>query len=86
MLRTLLIEGGLFLTPFVLYALLLLVTRGSILPAEWSPRMMGVLSVIAIALMALGLLAFEHGRGAPPGTRYIPAEVKDGVLVPGRFE
>lgn len=86
MVRTVLIELALFLSPFVLYGALLLATKGSVVPAHWSPRVLGVLGLIALILMAGGLVVFESGRGAPAGTRYIPAEMRDGVFVPGRYE
>lgn len=86
MVRTVLIELALFLTPFVLYGALLLATKGSVVPAHWSPRVLGALGLAALILMVAGLVVFESGRGAPAGTRYIPAEVRDGVFVPGRYE
>ncbi len=86
MARTILIELALFLTPFVLYGALLLATKGSVVPAHWSPRVLAALGAVAIILMALGLVVFEGGRGAPAGTRYIPAEMRDGVFIPGRYE
>lgn len=86
MLRTVLVELALFLTPFVLYGLLLLVTRGSFVPAHWSARALVLLSVSAIALMIGGLFFFERGRSAPPGSHYVPAQIRDGKFVPGRFE
>lgn len=86
MVRTVLIELALFLTPFVLYGALLLATKGSVVPEHWSPRVLAALGVVALLLMAAGLAVFEGGRGAPAGTRYIPAEVRDGVFVPGRYE
>lgn len=86
MVRTILIELALFLTPFVLYGALLIATKGSVVPEHWSPRALAIVSAAALALMALGLVVFEHGRSADPGARYVPAQVKDGVFVPGHFE
>ncbi|MEW6255087.1 MAG: DUF6111 family protein [Pseudomonadota bacterium] len=86
MIRTLLIEGALFLTPFALYAILLLATRGSLLPANWSTRAVAVCALCAIVLMAAGLYLFEGDASAPPGSRYVPAEIRDGVFHPGRYE
>ncbi|MBN8916017.1 MAG: hypothetical protein J0I31_10490, partial [Rhizobiales bacterium] len=45
-----------------------------------------VTAAAAVALVALGLFFFEHGRVAPPGAHYVPAQTKDGVFVPGHFE
>ncbi len=86
MLRTFAVELALFVTPFVLYAVVLLLTRGSLVPAHWSPLSLALLSVAAIALMAGGLVMFESGRSAAPGSRYVPAQTKDGEFVPGHFE
>lgn len=86
MLRSLLIELGLFLTPFVLYAALLIATRGSPVPANWSVGALAGVSAAAVALVVLGLFLFEHGQMAKPGAHYVPAQVKDGAFVPGHFE
>ncbi|TCT02166.1 DUF6111 family protein [Aquabacter spiritensis] len=86
MIRTLLIEAALFLTPFVIYGAILMATRGSLVPANWSARAVLVCALAAVALMALGLFVFEADKGAPPGSRYVPAQMKDGVFVPGRYE
>ena len=86
MIRTLLIEFALFLTPFVVYGALMLATRGTLVPEHWSARTLALLSVAAIALMIVGLVVFEYGRNAPPGSRYVPAEMRDGQFVPGHFE
>lgn len=86
MIRSLLIELALFLAPFVIYGALMLATRGSLVPENWSARALALLSVAAIALMVAGLFVFEHGRSADPGKRYVPAEMRDGQFVPGHFE
>ena len=86
MARSLLIELALFLTPFLLYGALLLATKGSVVPANWSPRALAVAAVAAVGLVALGLFLFEHDRVAPSGAHYVPAQTKDGAFVPGHFE
>ncbi|MEP9354053.1 DUF6111 family protein [Xanthobacter sp. KR7-65] len=86
MARSILIELALFLTPFVLYGALLLATKGSVVPAHWSPRALALVAASAVVLVVLGLFVFEHGRVAPPGSHYVPAQTKDGVFVPGHFE
>ncbi len=86
MLRTVLVELALFLTPFVLYGALLIATKGSVVPEYWSPRALAALVVVALALVALGLLLFEGGRSPPPGSHYVPAETRDGRFVPGHYE
>ncbi|MDI4658051.1 DUF6111 family protein [Xanthobacter autotrophicus] len=86
MLRSFLVEFALFLTPFVLYGALLLATKGSVVPEHWSPRALALVVAAALVLVIAGLFVFEHGHMAPPGSRYVPAQMKDGVFVPGRFE
>lgn len=86
MLRTFLVELALFLTPFILYGLLLLVTRGSFVPEHWSPRALTLLSLSAIVLMIAGLFVFERERSSPPGSRYVPAHMENGTFMPGHFE
>lgn len=86
MVRSLLLELGLFLTPFVLYAALLIATRGSVVPEHWSLGALVGVTAAAVALVVLGLFLFEHGHVAPPGSRYVPAQTKDGVFVPGHYE
>lgn len=86
MLRTFAIEIGLFLTPFALYGLLLLVTRGAVVPQAVPTRTMIGLTVAALALVVAGLMLFNDGRHSQPGQRYVPAHMENGVFVPGRFE
>ncbi|QRG08828.1 hypothetical protein EZH22_11415 [Xanthobacter dioxanivorans] len=86
MLRSVVIELGLFLTPFVLYAALLFATKGSVVPEHWSAKALAGVATAAVALAVVGLFLFEHGRTAPPGSRYVPAQTRDGVFVPGHFE
>jgi len=86
MLRTVLVELGLFLTPFILYAALLIATKGSVVPKHWSPQALVALVVVALGLAVAGLFLFEGGRLAPPGSHYVPAETRDGKFVPGHFE
>ncbi|MBA4789639.1 MAG: DUF6111 family protein [Pseudomonadota bacterium] len=86
MIRTILIEAALFLAPFVFYSVILLATRGSLVPANWSARAVGVCALLAVAFMALGLAMFEGEASAPPGSRYVPAEMRDGVFRPGHYE
>jgi hypothetical protein len=84
MIRIVLQELSLFLTPFLLWALLLALKRRRILdPQHWS----GVTMTLAIAGFVLaigGLLAFglfgERHQGA-----YVPPHMENGRLVPGEF-
>lgn len=75
-----LLEIALFLTPLGAYALWrTTVARGQDGP---SPRVLAML--LAGLLLFGGVLAWfgVHDR-LPPGARYIPAELRDGQVVPG---
>lgn len=85
MMRSVLIEIGLFLAPFAVYALVLFVSRRQIVhPDAWALRRVGVLAAIAVLLVIASLVYLAHFAGAPPGSTYTPAHVEDGRLVPGR--
>jgi hypothetical protein len=84
MIRPLLTEFALFLTPFVLYALYVCATHEGVLDVKaWSiPRLMG-LSISALVLVIISLVLLAQFGGAPPGSTYIPAHMENGRLVPG---
>lgn len=86
MIRTILVETALFLTPFVIYGIVLYSLRGSIVPEHWSPRALAICAVCAVVLMAGGLFLFEWDRGSPPGSVYVPAHMENGVFVPGQYK
>jgi hypothetical protein len=84
--RTVLDPLALFLSPFAVYALYLLLRARYPLEVEhWTRRRVSVMTLIGLATAVLGLIAVNafapRGRGV-----YIPARVENGVLVPGRFE
>ncbi len=84
MIRPVLTEIGLFLTPFVLYAIFLMATRAGVLhPEAWRLRRVAVLAVASLALMAASFVLLAQFSGAPPGSTYVPAHVENGRLVPG---
>jgi Family of unknown function (DUF6111) len=84
MIRPILTEIGLFLTPFVLYAAFLLATRAGLLhPDSWPLRRIAILLMISLLLMVASFLALAQFSGAPPGSTYVPAHVEGGKFVPG---
>jgi hypothetical protein len=84
MIRPLLTEIGLFVTPFVLYAAFLLATRAGLLQAAaWTPRRLASLVIASLVLMVGSFLALAQFSGAPPGSTYVPAHVENGKFVPG---
>jgi hypothetical protein len=81
------IEVALFLAPFILYALFLWATREGILhPDRWRPPVLGLLSLVAIALTAVGFVLIAEYTGAPAGSTYVPAHLENGQLVPGTLK
>ncbi len=86
MIRPVLTEIALFLAPFVLYALFLVVTRARLIdPASWPPRVLFWLTGTALALMIVSFIVLANFSGAPPGSTYEPARIEDGKFVPGRL-
>jgi hypothetical protein len=85
--RLLSIEVALFLAPFVAYALFLWAVRqGLVHPKEWAPRVLVVLTLIAVALTAVGFVLIAEFGGAPAGSTYVPAHIENGKLVPGTMK
>jgi hypothetical protein len=84
MIRPVLIEIALFLTPFVVYAIFLWATRSGVLkPDAWSVPRIAWLVIAAFVLMIGSFLVLAQWGGSPPGSTYIPAHVEDGRFVPG---
>lgn len=84
MIRPALTEIGLFLTPFVLYAVFLVATRAGIFdPSAWTIRRLATLLIASLVLVIASFLILAHFSGAPPGANYVPAHIENGKLVPG---
>jgi hypothetical protein len=76
-----------FLLPFAGYAAWLIATRGTAGSAtDWPVRTVGYLAITGAAILVASLVAFTTFSGAPPGSRYMPAKIQNGRLVPGHFE
>lgn len=84
MIRPVLTEVGIFLVPFAVYALFLVLTRaGALNPASWPGAVILRLVVCACALGVGSLLFFVRFSGAPAHSTYEPARLENGRLVPG---
>jgi hypothetical protein len=83
MIRPIATEIGLFLTPFVLYAVFLVATRAGLLqPAAWTlPRVAGLV-IASLVLMIGSFLVLAQFGGAAPGSTYVPAHIEGGKFVP----
>ena len=73
--------------PFGIYAGWMFVTRGTVGTAnDWPIRTITWLAIGGAVLMVIAVIVFLQFDGAPPGSIYVPAQIIDGVLVPGHFE
>jgi hypothetical protein len=84
MIRPILTEIGLFLTPFVLYAAFLLATRAGLLQSSaWTMRRLAALAIASLVLVIGSFVVLARFSGAPPGSTYVPAHIEEGKFVPG---
>ena len=86
MIRPVLTELALFVTPFAVYALFLLVTNAAVFErSSWSPKVLASLAIVALILMLGSFVYLSHFSGSPPGSTYEPAHVDErGNFVPGQ--
>ena len=84
MIRQIAIEIGLFLVPFVLYALFLAITNAGVLqPKAWRLSRLAALLIASLLLMFGSFLILAQFSCAPPGSTYVPAHVENGKFIPG---
>jgi hypothetical protein len=84
MIRPILIELLLFLTPFAAYAFLLWARNHGVFdPESWPLPTVAGLTITALLLMGASAIIAAQFSGAPPGSTYVPAHVENGRLVPG---
>jgi hypothetical protein len=84
MIRTIFTETALFASPFAAYALFLWATRAGVIDTtSWTPRVLGWLTIVALAAVIAGFIAIAEFSGAGPGAVYVPAHVENGRLIPG---
>jgi hypothetical protein len=87
MIRPLLVELLLFITPFAAYAFLLWAkSHGVFDPESWPLRTVAGLTAAALVLMGISAIVTAQISGAPPGSTYVPAHVEGGRLVPGQTQ
>jgi Family of unknown function (DUF6111) len=85
MIRPVATELVLFLTPFVVYAIFLVATRVQVFDiTSWPPKTLATLAIVALVFMLGSFLLIAHFSGAPPGSKYEPAHMENGVFVPGQ--
>jgi hypothetical protein len=84
MIRSIATEVLLFATPFVLYAVFLWATRaGVMVPEAWPVSRVIAIAILACLLVIGSFVYLANFSGAPPGSTYIPAHIKNGKFVPG---
>jgi len=85
MARTIFTEFGLFIAPFAVYAVVLLMMRKDARDREhWGAKAVAWLALAGILLVAASLVWFAHYGGYKPGSTYVPAYIdKDGKFHPG---
>ncbi len=84
MIRPALTEIGVFLIPFVVYALFLVATRSGLMKtSSWPVIIVARLLVGSLLLVVLSLILLAQFSGAPPNSTYFPAHIENGKLVPG---
>ena len=84
--RALIEPLALFLSPFAIYAVYLVMRARYPLAVEhWTRGRVSLMALIGVAVAFAGLIAMEilapRGQGL-----YIPAHIENGVLVPGRIQ
>jgi Family of unknown function (DUF6111) len=84
MIRPVLTEVGIFLIPFVAYALFLVATRAGVFTSSsWPAHLIAKLVLGSLLLVVISFILLAHFSGAPPNSTYVPAHIEDGKLVPG---
>jgi len=85
--RLIAFDAVFFLLPFAVYAVWLFATRGTMRNrSDWPVKTLAILALVGLGLLIGAVVALTQFTGAPPGSKYIPAHLDNGVLVPGRFE
>ena len=84
MIRPVLTEVGIFLIPFVAYALFLVATRAGVFTSSsWPGHLIAKLVLGSLLLVVLSFVLLAQFSGAPPDSTYVPAHIENGKLVPG---
>lgn len=84
MMRPVLMELGIFLIPFAIYAAFLIANRVDFMvAASWPAHVVKRLTLAALLLVVVSFILLARFSGAPPDSTYIPAHIENGRLVPG---
>lgn len=84
MIRPILTEVGIFLIPFVLFAISLVLSRKKVFERKsWPVRVFAWLAIAGFILTIISLVMFAHLSGNTPDSTYVPATMEDGKLLHG---
>ena len=84
MIRPAFTEVGIFLIPFVVYAMFLIATRsGLLVQSSWPVHIIAKLALGSLLLVIVSFILLAHFSGASPDSTYIPAHIENGKFVPG---
>jgi Family of unknown function (DUF6111) len=84
MIRPAFTEIGIFLIPFVVYALFLFATRsGLLLQTSWPVPVIARLALGSLMLVVISFILLARFSGGAPDSTYVPAHIENGKLVPG---
>ena len=84
MIRPAFSEVGIFLIPFVVYALFLIATHSGVLvQSSWPLHLIGKLLLGSLILVVISFILLANFSGSAPNSTYIPAHIENGRLVPG---
>jgi hypothetical protein len=84
MIRPAFTEIGIFLIPFVVYALFLFATRsGLLLQTSWPVPVIARLALGSLLLVVVSFILLAHFSGGAPNSTYVPAHLEHGKFVPG---
>jgi hypothetical protein len=84
MIRPAFTEVGIFLIPFVVYALFLIATRsGLLVQSSWPVHIIAKLALGSLLLVIVSFVLLAHFSGASPDSTYVPAHIENGRFVPG---
>ncbi|ADZ69592.1 DUF6111 family protein [Polymorphum gilvum] len=86
MVRVIFTHLVLFLLPFAFYALWLWVSKKEQTSENWRKGPIAWLVIVGAVLVSISLGLMASFDKSPEGLEYRPAEIRDGVFVPGRFE
>ncbi|MEJ0052999.1 MAG: DUF6111 family protein [Methylovirgula sp.] len=84
--RVVLRPALLFLLPFMLYAIWLLLRRATPFGRHhWGSGVVSTLTLLGLVIAVIGMFAFGIFADRHLGA-YVPAHIENGVVVPGRMQ